>query len=123
MSAAPQILPLGFRLHSSVSKCFTFLTHEVTKYISVLTGHTGLGSAPLWASILRRDSQEAVVWRPEASSTRSWREATVFLGAIPSAFRVRLHSQRSEGQTGDVAVDQLEFLDCALPCEALISEF
>ncbi|KAM9338394.1 apical endosomal glycoprotein [Symphorus nematophorus] len=79
------------------------------------SGHTGLGSRPLWASILHQDSREAVVWRPEASSVRGWREATIFLGRIPTTFQIRLSSQRSSGQRGDVAVDQLEFLDCALP--------
>ncbi|XP_068585715.1 apical endosomal glycoprotein isoform X1 [Cebidichthys violaceus] len=79
------------------------------------SGHMGLGSTPLWASILRQDSQEAVVWRPEATSVRGWREATVFLGRIPTGFRIRLRSRRSEGRRGDVAVDQMEFLDCALP--------
>ncbi|XP_054896543.1 apical endosomal glycoprotein isoform X2 [Poeciliopsis prolifica] len=79
------------------------------------SGHTGLGPTPLWASILHQDSQEAIVWRPEASSARSWREATVFLGRISSPFRIHLHSARSAGQNGDVAIDQLEFLDCALP--------
>ncbi|XP_070781146.1 apical endosomal glycoprotein [Enoplosus armatus] len=79
------------------------------------SGHTGLGSTPLWASVLQQDSRETVVWRPEATSVRGWREATIFLGRIPSTFRIRLHSQRSEGRRGDVAVDQLEFLNCALP--------
>ncbi|XP_058472794.1 apical endosomal glycoprotein [Solea solea] len=79
------------------------------------SGHTNLGPAPLWASVLHQDSGEAVVWRPEATSVRGWREETVFLGRIPTAFRIRLNSQRSAGQRGDVAVDQLEFLDCALP--------
>ncbi|XP_068609348.1 apical endosomal glycoprotein [Brachionichthys hirsutus] len=79
------------------------------------SGHSGLDSAPLWASVLRQDSREAVVWRPEATSVRSWREATVFLGRILTPFQIRLHSQRSVGRRGDVAVDQLEFLDCALP--------
>lgn len=81
--------------------------------------HTGLGSAPLWASILHQNSQNAVVWRPEATSVRGWREATIFLGRVPTAFQIRLHSQRSEGRRGDVAIDHLEFLDCALPCESL----
>ncbi|XP_047426554.1 apical endosomal glycoprotein [Mugil cephalus] len=76
---------------------------------------TGLGSSPLWASVIHQGSQEAIVWRPEASSVRGWREASIFLGRIPSAFQVRLHSQRSKGQRGDVAIDQLEFLNCALP--------
>ncbi|XP_074546806.1 apical endosomal glycoprotein [Halichoeres trimaculatus] len=79
------------------------------------SGHTGLGPTPLWASILRQDSQEAIVWRPEASSVRGWREATIFLGRIPTSFQIQLNSQRSVGRRGDVAVDQLEFLDCALP--------
>ncbi|XP_044029538.1 apical endosomal glycoprotein isoform X2 [Siniperca chuatsi] len=79
------------------------------------SGHTGLGSTPLWASVLHQDSLEAVVWRPEATSVRGWREATIFLGRIPTTFRIRLYSQRSDGRRGDVAVDQLEFLDCALP--------
>lgn len=74
----------------------------------------------MWASILHQDSRQAIVWRPEASSVRSWREATIFLGRNSSPFRVRLHSARSEGQKGDVAIDQLEFLDCALPCEPLM---
>ncbi|KAJ4926564.1 hypothetical protein JOQ06_008737 [Pogonophryne albipinna] len=79
------------------------------------SGHSGLGSIPLWASILHQNSQDAVVWRPEATSVHGWREATIFLGRIPTSFQIRLHSQRSEGRRGDVAVDQLEFLDCALP--------
>ncbi|XP_074472870.1 apical endosomal glycoprotein [Sebastes fasciatus] len=79
------------------------------------SGHAGLGSTPLWASIIRQGSREAVVWRPEVTSVRGWREATVFLGRIPTTFRIHLSSQRSEGRRGDVAVDQLEFLDCALP--------
>lgn len=87
-------------------------------FIIFPVGHTGLGFTPLWASVLRHDSREAVVWRPEATSVRGWREATIFLGRIPTTFQIRLQSQRSEGQRGDVAVDQLEFLDCALPCES-----
>ncbi|XP_070706487.1 apical endosomal glycoprotein [Pempheris klunzingeri] len=82
------------------------------------SGQTGLGSTPLWASVLRKDSttlQEAIVWRPEATSVRGWREATIFLGHIPTTFRIHLNSQRSEGRRGDVAVDQLEILDCGFP--------
>ncbi|XP_041816416.1 apical endosomal glycoprotein [Chelmon rostratus] len=79
------------------------------------SGHTGLGSTPLWASILHQDSREAIVWRPEATSVRGWREANIFLGQITPGFRIRLNSQRSKGQRGDVAVDHLEFLDCAVP--------
>lgn len=81
-------------------------------------GHSGLGDIPLWASVHHENSPEAVVWRPEATSIRGWREATIFLGRIPTAFRISLNSQRSEGQKGDVAVDQLEFLDCSLPCQS-----
>ncbi|XP_011615887.2 apical endosomal glycoprotein [Takifugu rubripes] len=79
------------------------------------SGQTGLGSTPLWASIVYPDATEAVVWRPEATSIRAWREGNIFLGRIPTAFQIQFHSQRSHGQTGDVAIDQLEFLDCALP--------
>lgn len=86
-------------------------------FVSLL-GHQGLGFTPLWASVLHQDSEESVVWRPEATSVRGWREATIFLGRIPTTFQIRLHSQRSEGHKGDVAIDQLEFLDCALPCES-----
>lgn len=59
------------------------------------------------------------MWRPEASSVRAWREDTIYLGRIASSFQIRLHSERSEGRGGDVALDQLEFLDCALPRETL----
>lgn len=71
----------------------------------------------MWASVLYPGGEEAVVWRPEASSVRAWREALIFLGRIPSTFQIRLHSLRSVGKRGDVAIDQLEFLDCALPCK------
>ncbi|KAK2888523.1 apical endosomal glycoprotein [Channa argus] len=79
------------------------------------SGHKGLGSTPLWASVLHQESQEAIVWRPEATSVRGWREATIFLGRIPTPFQICFYSQRANGQKGDVAVDQLQFLDCALP--------
>lgn len=81
-------------------------------------GHTGLGSTPLWASVLHEDSQEAIVWRPEATTARGWKEATIFLGRISTGFQIRLNSQRTTGQKGDIAIDQLEFLDCALPRES-----
>ncbi|XP_051268409.1 apical endosomal glycoprotein [Dicentrarchus labrax] len=79
------------------------------------SGHTGLDPTPLWASVLHQGSQEAVVWRPEATSIRGWREGTIFLGRISTPFQIRLSSQRTEGRRGDVAIDQLEFLDCAFP--------
>lgn len=88
-------------------------------FVSLPVGHTGLGSTPLWASVRHKDSSEAVVWRPEATSIRGWREATIFLGRNPTTFQIHLYSQRSEGQKGDVAIDQMEFLDCALPRESL----
>ncbi|XP_056146869.1 apical endosomal glycoprotein [Lampris incognitus] len=76
---------------------------------------SALGPTPLWASVWRKDSKEAVVWRSESTSVRGWREATIFLGRISTAFQIRLNSRRSMGNAGDVAVDHLEFLDCALP--------
>ncbi|XP_019735215.1 apical endosomal glycoprotein isoform X2 [Hippocampus comes] len=79
------------------------------------SGQTGLGSSPLLASVVQQDTETAVVWRPEATSFRGWREATVFLGRIAAPFQIHLYSNRLEGRRGDVAVDQLEFLDCALP--------
>lgn len=95
-------------------------TYPVSKvFLLFPVGHTGLGSAPLWASIVHQDSREAIVWRPEATSVRGWREGTIFLGRIDATFQIRLHSQRTEGRRGDVAIDQLEFLDCALPCQSL----
>ncbi|KAM9841716.1 apical endosomal glycoprotein [Aulostomus maculatus] len=78
------------------------------------SGDLLLGSAPLWASV-HRGSKTTVVWRPEATHIRGWREATIFLGCIPTTFQIRLNSERSEGRRGDVAIDQMEFLDCALP--------
>ncbi|KAM3874405.1 apical endosomal glycoprotein [Diretmus argenteus] len=79
------------------------------------SGHMGFGSTPLWASLLQEGSREAIVWRPESTSVRGWREATMFLGRIATTFQIRLYSRRSKGQAGDVAIDHLEFLDCALP--------
>nr|XP_057920717.1 apical endosomal glycoprotein isoform X2 [Doryrhamphus excisus] len=85
------------------------------RYFMWDSGETGLGSSPLWASVIQENAQQAVVWRPEATSVRGWREAIIFLGRIATTFQIHLYSHRSEGQRGDIAVDQLEFLDCALP--------
>ncbi|XP_050949827.1 apical endosomal glycoprotein [Labeo rohita] len=79
------------------------------------SGHIGLGDTPLWGSVLQIDGEEAVVWRPESTSVRGWREAIIYLGRISGPFHIQLHSRRSEGKQGDVSIDQMEFLDCALP--------
>ena len=113
---------LNFLL-SVVTRAITLQIH-CKKLLSICTpaGNTGMSSTVLWASVLHQDSRQAIVWRPEANSARGWREDTIFLGRIPETFQVHFHSQRSEGRLGDVALDQLEFLDCALPCESLISK-
>ncbi|XP_035245998.1 apical endosomal glycoprotein isoform X1 [Anguilla anguilla] len=79
------------------------------------SGYTGLDGGALWASVQRVDGVQAVVWRPPTSSFRGWREDTVYLGRVSEGFRLRLHSRRNRGRRGDVAVDQLEFLNCGLP--------
>ncbi|KAG7279276.1 hypothetical protein CRUP_033212 [Coryphaenoides rupestris] len=79
------------------------------------SGFTGLGQTPLWASVRLESGEELPVWRPGNSSVNGWREADIFLGRISSGFWINLHSERSVGLRDDVAVDQLEFLDCALP--------
>lgn len=97
-------------MHQSSATCRLLI-----RYFIWDSGSTGFEDAPLWATILGKDNQQAVVWRPESTSIRGWREATVFLGRNPSMFYIQLHSTRSQGRHGDVAVDQLEFRDCALP--------
>lgn len=84
----------------------------ITVYVA---GHTGLGDAPLWVSVWTADGEEALVWRPEGTSVRGWREATIYLGRILGHFHIHFNSRRTEGKQGDVSIDQLEFLDCALP--------
>lgn len=79
------------------------------------SGHSGLGPAPLWVSVRYRDLEEAVLWRPEPSSMRGWREASVHVGRVSSEFRLVFHSERAEGGRADVALDQLHFHHCALP--------
>lgn len=74
-----------------------------------------LDKSPLWAELWTSEGQKAVVWRPESSSARAWREGTIFLGRIPASFQIYLYSRRQNGRHGDVAIDQLEFRDCALP--------
>ena len=67
--------------------------------------------------MLHLNGSSLVVWRPGSSSVNAWREADIFLGRIPFGFQIYLQSKRTEGLRGDIAVDQLEFLDCALPGE------
>ncbi|KAF4077069.1 hypothetical protein AMELA_G00203870 [Ameiurus melas] len=76
---------------------------------------TILENSPLWAEVWTPEGQYAVVWRPESSSVRAWREGIIFLGRIPGPFEIQLHSRRQEGRSGDIAIDQLEFMNCALP--------
>ncbi|KAL2099479.1 hypothetical protein ACEWY4_003873 [Coilia grayii] len=93
----------------------------VIRYFIWDSGHTGFKAFPLWGSILRQDGHRATVWRPEMTSIRGWREATVFLGRTPIPFHLQLHSTRNQGRRGDLAVDQLEFRDCALPRPSSVS--
>ncbi|TRY88578.1 hypothetical protein DNTS_034551 [Danionella cerebrum] len=79
------------------------------------SGDTGLGDAPLWASVSWDNGEQAVVWRLESSSFRGWREAFIYIGRIPGSFQIHVHSRRSEGRHGDVSIDHMEFLDCAFP--------
>ncbi|KAF7696752.1 hypothetical protein HF521_005170 [Silurus meridionalis] len=79
------------------------------------SGYTMLENSPLWAEVWTPEGQPSVVWRPENTSVRSWRKGTVFLGRIPGPFQIHIHSRRQDGRSGDVAIDQLEFMDCALP--------
>ncbi|KAJ8261088.1 hypothetical protein COCON_G00168110 [Conger conger] len=79
------------------------------------SGHTGLDGGALWGVLQRADGEQAVVWRPQTSSFRGWREDTVYLGRVSQGFRLHLHSRRKQGHPGDVAIDQLEFLNCGLP--------
>ncbi|CAL8317808.1 unnamed protein product [Lota lota] len=85
------------------------------RYFTWDAGLTGLGPVPLWASVSRENSSGLLVWRPSSSSVNAWREADIFLGRIPAPFQINLRTQRAVGLRGDIAVDQLEFLDCALP--------
>ncbi|KAB5549223.1 hypothetical protein PHYPO_G00064910 [Pangasianodon hypophthalmus] len=85
------------------------------RYFMWDSSFTVLENSPLWAEVSTTEGQNAVVWRPESSSVRAWREGIIFLGRIPGPFQIQLHSRRQEGRRGDIAIDQLEFMDCALP--------
>lgn len=74
-----------------------------------------LENSSLWAEVWTSEGQKAMVWRPESSNVRAWRESTIFLGRIPGSFQIHLYSRRQDGSRGDIAIDQLEFMDCALP--------
>lgn len=88
--------------------------HPIFWYTPVL-GFTVLENSVLWAEVWTEEGQNAVVWRPESSSVRAWKEGIIFLGRIPGPFEIQLHSRRQDGRSGDIAIDQLEFMDCALP--------
>ncbi|KAK3524127.1 hypothetical protein QTP70_018036, partial [Hemibagrus guttatus] len=76
---------------------------------------TVLEDTPLWAEVWTPEGQKALVWSPERSSVRAWKEGIIFLGRIPGPFQIQIHSRRQYGRSGDIAIDQLEFKDCALP--------
>lgn len=64
---------------------------------------------------LRSSSREAVVWRGAGSSVRGWREASIFTGRVPEPFQIVFTSRRSLSYPGDIAIDDINFRNCALP--------
>ncbi|MBN3299346.1 AEGP protein, partial [Amia calva] len=81
-----------------------------------------LGTA-LWASVWRlAEGAGGLVWRPGVSSVRGWRDASFFPGRLPRGFILRLHSQHGPHEPGAVAIDQLEFRNCALPDQGPCTE-
>ncbi|XP_023687227.1 apical endosomal glycoprotein isoform X1 [Paramormyrops kingsleyae] len=87
----------------------------ILRYYIWDSGNQGLDSLALWGTVVREGRPNATVWRPAVTSVRGWRESTVFLGRIPGPFQLHFRSQRRWGLRGDVAIDQLEFQDCAPP--------
>ncbi|XP_053734237.1 apical endosomal glycoprotein [Synchiropus splendidus] len=80
---------------------------------------TGDPQSILWATIHYREGPESVIWRQSTSNIRDWREATIFIGRISEDFRIHFHAKHSLVRRGDIAIDQLEFLDCGLPLPPL----
>ncbi|TSK72085.1 Glutamine synthetase [Bagarius yarrelli] len=88
------------------------------RYFMWDSSSTMLEHSPLWAEVWTPEGLNTVVWRPESSSVRAWREGIIFLGRIPGPFQIQFHSQRQDGKSGDIAIDQLEFMDCAISAPA-----
>ncbi|XP_041094433.1 apical endosomal glycoprotein [Polyodon spathula] len=78
------------------------------------SGRVGVDAGSLFAT-LRSSSREAVVWRSAGSSVRGWREASIFTGRVPEPFQIVFTSRRSLSYPGDIAIDDIKFLNCALP--------
>ncbi|MGH0153262.1 UNVERIFIED_CONTAM: hypothetical protein FKN15_045994 [Acipenser sinensis] len=78
------------------------------------SGRVGVDAGSLFAT-LRSSSREAVVWRGAGSSVRGWREASIFTGRVPESFQIVFTSRRSLSYPGDIAIDDINFRNCALP--------
>ncbi|MGH0160932.1 UNVERIFIED_CONTAM: hypothetical protein FKN15_044115 [Acipenser sinensis] len=78
------------------------------------SGRVGVDAGSLFAT-LRSSSREAMVWRGAGSSMRGWREASIFTGRVPESFQIVFMSRRSLSYPGDIAIDDINFRNCALP--------
>ncbi|MFT7812312.1 MAM and LDL-receptor class A domain-containing protein 2-like isoform X1 [Arapaima gigas] len=67
-------------------------------------------------SILRVEgSRHTQLWKLSGDQGDDWRRATVDVGRIPGLFRLLFKATRTYSTLGDIAIDDVAFLNCSLP--------
>ena len=91
-------------LHQAAATCqFTFWYH--------MHGY-GIGSLTVSSIVGQIKSK---VWTISGNQGLQWKQAVIDIGRIPGPFSLQIQASRSYSVVGDIAVDDFNFTNCALP--------
>jgi len=55
------------------------------------------------------------MWRSTGNGGNQWKQATVAIGHIATEFQINFEGQRSFSVLGDIAIDDIQYQNCAYP--------
>lgn len=91
-------------LHQSAASCqFTFWYHMYGSAIGQLSVSTLVGTV------------KSEVWSLSGNQGNQWKQAVVDIGRISGPFTIIVQAKRSYSVSGDIAVDDFNYTNCALP--------
>ena len=91
-------------LHQAASTCqFTFWYHMLGRFIGQLSVATKVGSVV------------SQVWTLSGNQGNMWKQAVVDIGRMSGPFQIIVQAKRSFSVIGDIAIDDTNFTNCALP--------
>lgn len=64
---------------------------------------------------MKTGTRDVRLWTRRGSQGNRWQQGTVFIGRVSRPFRMLIEAQRSFSVFGDIAIDDVTFVNCALP--------